>query len=499
MTDPSIPPFHPHRRTFLKWMHAGLLSAPTWSLLGCGNSSLDELYPSLPYSSNWTPSSVLPKLEEDDMIPWWMKGNYGPLEDEVETTQLEVIGSLPPELNGYFIRNGPNPREHTPSFWFFGEGMLHQFHFENGQALSYKSRWTKTPSFNSDQPTLLADQANTNILYHADRLWTLYEISPPFEVHPQTLESMGFETFQDQLKIPMCAHPKVDPQTGEVWFIGVNQVPPSLGYGVLDKDGNWVKGGEIDVEEISLMHDVQLTENYLVIFDFPMYFDPAILSGGNLFKWDPEGPSRIGLLSRDEGTLTWYDVDPCYVFHTFNAYEKDQQIIIEGCRVKPQSSEDFFTASASPILWQWTLDLNTQSTSEGRRQESIFSDFPMIDLRYQSQENRYNFGLSLTPSSDHYPIHPTGIYTLHRPSNTLDQWTLGESLQLDEPYFVPLNPTSSEGEGWLLSVAFNRATQKSEVLVFEALNLKKGPIARVLLPNRVPFGFHGTWVPTLRS
>ena len=124
MKTPSIPPFHPHRRTFLQWLNAGLATAPFWSLAGCDDSPFSDPYPALLNSSDWTSSSNLPTFEADSDLPWWLKGNYAPVPEEIEVESLEVIGSLPPELNGFFLRNGPNPLN-SPSFWFFGAGMLH--------------------------------------------------------------------------------------------------------------------------------------------------------------------------------------------------------------------------------------------------------------------------------------------------------------------------------------------------------------------------------------
>ena len=84
---------------------------------------------------------------------------------------------------------------------------------------------------------------------------------------------------------------------------------------------------------------------------------------------------------------------------------------------------------------------------------------------------------------------------MDRETDTLTQWSVGTAIQPDEVLFVPAYEGASEDEGWLISVVYNRATTKSEVLVFDAQELNKGPLARVLLPQRVPFGFHGTWVP----
>jgi carotenoid cleavage dioxygenase-like enzyme len=42
-------------------------------------------------------------------------------------------------------------------------------------------------------------------------------------------------------------------------------------------------------------------------------------------------------------------------------------------------------------------------------------------------------------------------------------------------------------------VWWNRETHLSEMLVHDAADLRRTPLARVRLPARVPFGFHGNW------
>ena len=149
-----------------------------------------------------------------------------------------------------------------------------------------------------------------------------------------------------------------------------------------------------------------------------------------------------------------------------------------------------------PLPYRWRLNLTTGRASS-ERLEDFFSEFPMIDRRRQGQAHRYNYGLTLMESSEGYPMHPYGLFKQDRLSGELQRWDLGSALQLDEALFVPASPDSGEDEGWLLSVAYNRATTKSEVLVFDAQRPQAGPIARVLLPNRVPFGFHGLWLPSV--
>jgi carotenoid cleavage dioxygenase len=136
----------------------------------------------------------------------------------------------------------------------------------------------------------------------------------------------------------------------------------------------------------------------------------------------------------------------------------------------------------------------------GLASESAFldirQDFPVIDRRLQGSEQRYNFGLQFTPSTADYPAHPIGLVKHDRVSGVTTQWSAGEAVQPDEALFIPASSAAGEDEGWLLTMVYNRATQGSELAIFDATAVNAGPIARVIMPRRVPFGFHGTWVPS---
>lgn len=437
-----------------------------------------------------------PYLGGDQDQPWWLRGNYAPIGEEIIEDNLDIIGYWPPELSGTLIRNGSNPKIEDPAFWFFGDGMLHAIHFENGQAKRYHNRWLNTPAVNGESNGLMAGRANTSIVQHHQKIYALYEISAPFEFSSHNLESIGFHDFEGTLTTPMCAHPKIDPRTGEMWFIGVEQLPPSLSVTMVDRQGQVQKNESMSLMGMYFMHDFQLTENYVILFEFPLLLSLELLTGGKPFDWQPNLGTRIGVMPR-EGNLSdiqWFNVDPAYMFHSFNAYEEGNEVIVEGCRLLPVEGDDLFTLSAPPKPWRWRLHLGMGTVNESAFEE-IYCDFPMIDRRLQGQKNRYHYALSLSAAHDDYPIYPNGIVKMDRESDTLTRWSVGTAIQPDEVLFVPAYEGASEDEGWLISVVYNRATTKSEVLVFDAQELNKGPLARVLLPQRVPFGFHGTWVP----
>jgi len=484
------------RRQALELFKYLALSAPMGGLLaGCGEEKGGSVRGPQNLGLSYLDSA--PALAGEEGSPWFMQGNYAPLEDAGTFVEgLEVIGSIPPELSGTLLRNGSNPKDEPPPHWFFGDGMIHAVRFEEGEAKWYRNSWIETPALQGEQSGISAGRANTSLVYHQDKLLALYEVSPPFELDPQDLSSKGFHDYEGELQSPMCAHPKIDPATGEMWFIGVDLIPPKLNISMVDAQGQLRKLDSLTLDKMIFMHDFQLTERFVVIFDFPMLVSPAIIQGGEVFDWRPERGARIGLIPRDGsfGEAQWFEVPPSYTFHSFNAYEEGDEVIIELCNVQPDLGTDFFMGEVMPSPWRWRLNLSTGQAT-GELLEELFTEFPMFDRRLQGRKHRYNYGLTLVESSSDYPMHPNGIFKQDRETGELLRWDLGEAVQLDEALFVPASAEAGEDEGWLVSVAYNRVSDKSEVLIFEAQDPSLGPIARVLLPERVPFGFHGLWLP----
>ena len=479
------------RRDILKMLGYGpaaLYAAPF--LNGCG-AQLDPIgIPTYP------PINTPPQLAGDPSKPWWVRGNYGPVEDEIEAFDLEVIGSIPPEINGCFLRNGPNPHADDPSFWFLGDGMLHGVEFANGQAVSYANRYIQTRSLMQQTPTLLSNFGNTSLVHHGGRVLALYEQGIPFEIQVPSLETTGTFTYNDALVSAMTAHPKVCPITGELLFFGYGIAKPHLRFYTASRSGEMIKSEEIDIPRGVMMHDFQVTENYVIFFDLPLVFE---LVEGTPFPmtFKSELGSRIGVMPRSgtNADVHWFDVDPCYLFHTYNAYEMGDEVVVEASRF-----ESFWEGGFSPVMpagmpWRWKLNRQTGGVTEGRFGD-LLMDFPCIDERKQGQDYNMFYALRQVPATDDYPLHPDGILKYDRRTDTVDLWSTGYAAQPDEALFVPSTQGTLEDEGWLLSMVYDRAENRSEVVILDAQNVAQGPVARVIMPRRVPFGFHGLWVPT---
>src|SRR5262245_491457 len=206
----------------------------------------------------------------------FLEGNLAPVEHEPDTNALVALGELPRELDGMFVRNGPNPqfpplgRHH----WFDGDGMLHAVRLEGGRA-SYSNRFVRTRAFELERKrgrplwTGLLERArfdnpegaskataNTSLVWHAHRLLALEEASAPYQIGLAELETLGPCTFGRRLRHPLAPHPKLDPVTGEMFAIGTSPVAkPHLQYTVIAADGTLSYSTAVELPIGVLMHD----------------------------------------------------------------------------------------------------------------------------------------------------------------------------------------------------------------------------------------------------
>lgn len=443
------------------------------------------------------PLAPPPPLPQDPMGRWWLSGNYAPVADEIEAFDLEVEGALPPELSGTFVRNGANPAGGDSLHWFTGDGMLHGVRLEAGRALWYRNRYVRTRALEAGMPdNLAANRGNTAIKAHAGKLLALYEVAVPYEIAPDDLSTRGEYDFAGQLRRPMSAHPKIDPVTGEMFFIGYAPFAPFLTYHVVDAAGALVRSVELEMDHSSMMHDFQITESWAVLFDLPIHFDTALLADGFPFRWAPEAGARIGLVPRDgsSSSVRWFEIDLCFMFHSFNAYETATgRVVLEGCRLPSLWVDSIADASEAPSPWRWELDPETGTVREERLFEGS-ADFPQIDLRRAGREHRVAYSLRFDESVPREIAAPDGLTKLDRRTGETRVWLAEPGHQPDEAIFVPRG--EEEDAGYLLSMIFDATRGRSYAGVFDATRVEDGPFARVWMPRRVPFGFHGTWLPS---
>ena len=290
-------------------------------------------------------------------------GNYAPVPDELTEYDLPVEGAIPPEIDGWYLRNGPNPRQPV-AHWFAGDGMIHGVRIEGGAAKWYRNRWVRTDSFVKPFPLYNADGtrnlraavANTHIVNHAGKTLALVESSLPYEI-TNDLETVGCYDFGGKLNDSMTAHPKICPTTGELHFFGYGNIfEPHVTYHRANADGELTVNRPLEVKALTMMHDFALTEDHVIFMDLPIVFnlDVAINNPGDMpYRWDDNYGARLGVLRRDDpfGEVRWFDIDPCYVFHVANAYDSadGKSIVLQAVRY-PELWRDNGGFEASAVL-----------------------------------------------------------------------------------------------------------------------------------------------------
>lgn len=452
--------------------------------------------------------------------PLYLRPPLAPVPDETEARDLEVVGAIPPELDGRYVRNGPNPLPgRDPGHWLVGHGMLHGIRLQNGQAKWYRNRWVRTKALEGaplqredGSLDLAAVQANTSLVRHGGKLLALIEVGLPYVVTPD-LETVGPEDFDGKLSTAMTAHPKLDPVTGELHAFGYQPREPFLVYYKLSATGDLVTCAALPGARPTMKHDFAITDRHAIFIDTPVVFDPVgAPSSAFPYRYDQELGARIGVMPLDSpGTIRWFEMGTTTVFHTGNAQVTGDggriEIIAAGYEAKgmaelwPAMAGDpcgipsvAAANTGQAVLYRWTIDLTSHRvTRTTLLDEGI--EFPMIDETRLGRANRYTYAVAGTG-----PIATSrgAIIAYDAERDETAAYELGANVVAGETVFVAsADPQRGENDGWLLTISVTRDGRASELLILDAGHVEGGPVARIRLPRGVPHGFHGAWLPQM--
>ncbi len=475
------------------------------------------------------------------MINPYLDGDFAPLHEEFTLTDLDVTGTVPDYLDGRYLRNGPNPiGEIDPELyhWFLGDGMLHGISIRDGRPQWYRNRWIRGPVVARAQggtprgrhlgPSGIG--ANTNVIGHNGRTLALIEAGYPVYELSEELDTIGPYDFDGTLSGGYTAHPKRDPLTGELHAVSYRfGRGNTVQYSVLGADGRLRRTVDVEMTGAPMMHDFSLTDRHVVFYDLPVTFDtrqsaemtvpqPLRLSAQLLlsaligrvripdpivarlpqpkdsdrrfpYRWNPTYPARIGVMSRDGSSsdVRWFDIDRCYVFHTLNAYDNGDTVVLDVIRHRTIFDRDMRgPAEDPPTLDRWTVDLAAGTVRASRIDERA-QEFPRVDERRLGKQHRYGYAPGL------------GDATLYKhdfvSGSTATKW-FGPGKAPGEFVFEPSSADAAEDQGVLMGFVYDRATDRSDLAILDAQTLEN--IANIHLPHRVPAGFHGNWLPAAR-
>lgn len=483
----------------------------------------------------------------------YLTGAWEPVQQEVTSTDLLVEGTIPDYLDGRYLRNGPNPAaEVDPATYhlFSGDAMVHGLSLRDGKAQWYRNRWVRTAAVRKalGEPTVATGSSagtsligpNTNALSHAGRTLALVEGGiANYELNDE-LDTVGPCDFQGTLHGGYTAHPKIDPDTGEMHAVSYSFARGNtVQYSVIDTSGRARRTVDVKVQGSPMMHDFTLTEKYVVFYDLPVTLDTAMitksvpmppilrkpaqlvmqsligkikipgpiaarasqLSGKSPsipYSWNPKYPARIGVMPREGGNadVRWFEIEPCYVFHPLNGYSEmrdgQEVVVIDLVRYDSMFSADVLGPSdARGLLDRWVINL-TKGTVTMERRDDRHLEFPRINEELTGKKHRYGYLPCIAGAFESDGKVDGSLVKFDYQTGTDIRTTL-DSLAVGEMSFVPNPSGTAEDDGVLVGFGLSAGTSQGKFVVLDAQTLELA--ATVDLPQRVPAGFHGNWAP----
>ncbi len=456
----------------------------------------------------------------------YLAGNYAPIPTEIEAFDLPcAAGAVPRDLAGFFVRNGSNPRFPVKGryHWFDGDGMMHGVHFEDGRA-SYRNRWVRTEAFLAEEKAgealwtgvterpdftnprgAFKDTSNTDVVFHAGQLLSLWWLGgAAYALDCPSLETRGKQTWGGAIKT-ISAHPKVDPVTGEMMFFDYKPFPPYLVHGVISAAGALAHTTPIELPGPRLQHDMAITERYSILLDMSMMWDPKLLAQGRTkVGFFRDKPARFGVIPRfGKGEeIRWFETSAFYMYHTINAWEEGDTIVVVGCRIdnplagdpeNPRGGAAVPTIGflrLDPRLHRWRIDLRSGKVSEETLDDAP-AEFPRMDNRLLGRKSRYSYHGRMAPAETML-FDAVVKYDTDSGRSWVHRYPAGRFG--GETVFAPRVGSRGEDDGYLITFVASEASGASELWVLPADDVEAAPVARVTIPQRVPTGYHTWWV-----
>ncbi len=485
----------------------------------------------------------------------WQKG-YRSLNQEYDYWIDEVTGEIPPELNGTLFRNGPGlldingqPFKHP----FDGDGMVCAIAFTNGRA-HFRNRYVRTTGYMAEQQagrilyrgtfgtqkpggwlanifdTRLKNIANTNVIYWGGKLLALWEAAEPYRLDPNTLETLGLEYFDGLLQpgAALAAHPRIDPacaQDGGQPCLVNYSIKPGMSSRItlfeFSPTGDVLREYSHITPGFAFIHDFAITPTYAIFFQNPVTLNPlpylaGLRGAAECIKFHSDQLTRIILIPRQSNNLTepttsraqaiTVEAPSGFVFHHVNAFEQGDEVVIDSIgynslpAVDPDSDyhETNFEALEPGQLWRFRVNLKTGMVQR-QLLESRCCEFPAIHPANVGRDYRYLFIGAAHDPVGNAPLQ--AILKLDLTTGERQLWSAAPRGYVGEPVFVPrslVSPnegTTTEDDGWLMTVVFDAASERSDLVILDARDLNRGPIARLHLQHHIPYGLHGNFTP----
>jgi carotenoid cleavage dioxygenase len=474
--------------------------------------------------------SSLPTADEHP----YRTGPWRPQRVEYDAWDLDVEGEIPDDLAGVYLRNTENPllppiQRYHP---FDGDGMLHSISFAGGEA-RYHNRFVRTDGFLAEREAgealwagaaenpkvarradgwgarpAMKDASSTDVVVHRGvALTSFWLCGDLYRLDPWSLEGLGKEKFGGRFPAEgVSAHLKVDEKAGEMLFFNYGTEAPYMHYGVVDSEGRLAHYIDVPLPGPRLPHDMAFTENFAIVNDCPMFWDPdALRAGHHATRFFPELPTRFGVIPRrgSTGQIRWFEAAPTFVLHWINAFEDGDEIVLDGFFQSTPSPEprpgqgfnqslfrylDLHTMGAR--AHRWRFDMKTGQCREERLSDRIM-EFGMINGGHGGRPYRYAY--NALPAQGWFGFE--GVVKQDLSTGREEVVELPEGVYASETVMAPRIGSKAEDDGYLVTFTMDMNRDCSECLVLDAAAPGDEPVARISLPERISCGTHAFWQP----
>ncbi|KAG2634387.1 hypothetical protein PVAP13_2NG169400 [Panicum virgatum] len=383
------------------------------------------------------------------------------------------------------------------------------------------------------------DISNTNVFEHAGRVFAVAENHLPQEICIQNLDTVNTWDLGGEWDRAFTAHPKVAPESGELVIFGTDAKMPFLVIGVVSADGTKLKHRvDLKLNRCTLCHDIGVTLKYNIIMDIPLTINISrLIKGGQLIKFEKESYARIGVMPRYGAaeSVIWFNVEPLCMFHLINCFEEGDEVVVQGLRSPDtlipgptqalnkhdskisepaEDDESMKQGTSNEVffrLYQWRLNLRTKTVSgEYLTGTEDSLEFPMINNLYTGLRHSYAYAQvvdSLSSCENCEKVNPKyggfAKLILDKRNNTeisgssfirMQYHWLGKDQFCSGAAFVPRVGGSHEDDGWIISFIHNEKNNTSQAHIIDAQRFEDAPVAKITMPRRVPYGFHGNFI-----
>jgi carotenoid cleavage dioxygenase len=463
----------------------------------------------------------------------YLSNGHRPTDTEwtADSESLEVIGTIPQDLNGVYLRNGHN-QIHAPIgkyHPFDGDGMIHGVHFRHGKA-TYRNRFIRTTGFLAEQAAgqslwpgiieprkavrrgwgsigAMKDNAGTDVKVHAGlALAAMSQCSEPYRLNPLTLETLGPDANWARAlgTRGICSHFQIDEHSNEMMFFNFGEHTPYLNYGVVNGKNELVHYEPIELPHAAWPHDLGMSQNYCVIHDLSMFFDPeGLKKGQHRLKFHRDVPARFGVIPRlgKNSDVKWFEGQPCYILHLANTYEEGDEVVMDGAiqtnpvpdlSAMPKKGYARMNALLSMDLQEtrmhrWRFNLKTGQTREEDLDDEC-TEFSMINACVKGRPNRYVYNALMKPNWE-----LVGLKRYDWQTGAAQRWEAPAGCFVSETPFAPRDGSIGEDDGYLVTFVTNLNSRKGECAIFDARDITRGPVCRIILPGHIPMGAHAGW------